>query len=166
MADSTPSLTKAYVGLGANLGDPVNAVIKARAALYLAPMVVTARSSAIYASSPVGYAEQADFINCVLELTVSGPCRPLFTFMQALETQLGRIRDPQNQNAARMIDIDLLLFGEQIVDQADLIVPHPRMHERLFVLLPLQELDQGLAKQHYSDNDADYIGQELYRLAL
>ncbi len=183
----------AYIGLGANLGDPVGQVIAARRSLTDLKEVVHCRSSAIYLSSPVGYDEQPDFANCVLRLEVCCGYRELFHCMQKIEQNMGRVRDPDNQNSARLIDIDFLLYGEQLcsekkdgekkygekkyveknIDEADLIVPHPRMSDRLFVLQPLAELDAELAMK-YSKNklhDAHSLGknfpsQALFRLAL
>lgn len=166
MEEETDFKTTAYVGLGANLGDPVSQLVRARNSILRGPMVIGGRASAIYISSPVGNLEQADFANCVMELEVFGPYRPFFAFLQQLETKLGRVRDPNNQNAARTIDIDLLLFGRQKINEPDLIVPHPRMQQRLFVLLPLQELNPELAREHTTQQDRDFAGQTLHRLAL
>jgi len=136
--------TKAYIGLGSNLGDPLEQLLKARRLLFSFDQVIDAQSSSIYVSTPVGYADQPDYANCVLELTVSCSYRDLFEKMQLIEVSMGRKRDPANQNAPRVIDIDLLLFGRQLIDEPDLVVPHPRVSQRLFVLLPLAELAPGL----------------------
>lgn len=162
--ENQPSLT--YVGLGANLGDPVGQLIRARRALFNHSSVVVGRSSSFYASSPVGYNDQPDFINCVLELSVNESYRSFFSVLQALENRLGRSRDPNNQNAPRLIDIDLLLFGELSINEPDLVVPHPRMHERLFVLSPLKELNPVLADTCSGHNEDGFLGQELCRLCL
>ena len=138
---------KAYIGLGSNLGDPLEQLLKARRLLFSCQEVIDARSSSIYVSSPVGYVEQPDFANCVLELTVSCSYRDLFEQMQLIEGDMGRKRDPDNRNAPRVIDIDLLLFGSQLITEPDLIVPHPRISQRLFVLLPLAELALDLVDE-------------------
>ena len=134
--------TVAYLGLGANLGDPIQQLLDARQAL----MVLTAsgplRCSSFYASSPVGYDAQPDFINCVVELETNKSALELLDDMQAIENSLGRQRIISNQNAPRSIDIDLLLYGEQTITHKRLQVPHPRMKDRLFVLQPLLELTQ------------------------
>ncbi len=118
------------------------------------------RCSYFYQSSPVGYAEQDDFINCVLAIDVSCQAEQLLQYSQQIELQLGRERDPGNQNAPRMIDIDILLFGQQEIKQDKLIVPHPRWQQRLFVLKPLLDvihqsqkpmLDQLLEERDFSD---------------
>ena len=142
---------KAYIGLGSNLGDPLEQLLKARRLLFSYDEVIDARSSSIYVSTPVGYAKQPDFANCVLELTVRCSHRVLFAQIQLLEDSMGRKRDPDNQNAPRVIDIDLLLFGRQQIDDPDLIVPHPRISQRLFVLLPLAELVPDLVVNMWQD---------------
>jgi len=135
------NLTVAYLGLGANLGDPIQQLIDARTALYALDGTEHGRCSSFYLSSPVGYDEQPDFINCVLELTTRLDAYELLDAMQAIEVQLGRTRVVSNQNAPRLIDIDLLLFGHHSIRSERLNVPHPRMQQRLFVLKPLLELN-------------------------
>jgi len=160
----------AYIGLGANLGDPIEQLVKARKGLSEFDGVNRTRSSYIYLSSPVGYSDQPTFANCVVELTFNKGHRDLFRQMQKLENCLGRLRDPNNQNAPRLIDIDLLLFGDLAIKEPDLVVPHPRMHERLFVLLPLQELNADLARSMSNDtltqSEIHFSGQSLVKLAL
>jgi 2-amino-4-hydroxy-6-hydroxymethyldihydropteridine diphosphokinase len=134
------SFCLAYLGLGGNLGDPIEQLISARSALLALPKVLGGRCSYFYSSSPVGYDDQPDFINCVLELKVTSSALELLDDMQSIETDLGRKRVVNNQNAPRLIDIDLLLFGNQVIESERLIVPHPRMKDRLFVLRPLLEL--------------------------
>ncbi len=148
------------------MGDPIQQLIIARQAILTAPMVSGGRGSSMYSSSPVGYADQADFINCVLEVDVSGGHRSFFEFLQGLENDMGRIRDAANQNAARLIDIDLLLFGNQQIDEPGLLVPHPRMSQRRFVLEPLAELNARLAQQHTNQDHSFFDGQQLFKLAL
>jgi len=134
----------AYVGLGANLGDPVQQIIDARKQLSSDGAVSDVRCSSLYVSSPVGYSDQPDFVNSVMSLQTTHDALSLLRVMQAIETRIGRVRDAHNQNAARLIDLDLLLFANQKIDTPILRVPHPRLSERLFVLLPLQELDATL----------------------
>lgn len=143
------SLTTAYIGVGTNLGDRIQNLIDARQQLLDLPQVDRLRCSSLYMSSPVGDLEQPDYINCVFELAVSIDNQSkraiapqlLFSQMQKIESRLGRVRDPRNQNAARIIDLDLLNFGDCQSDQPDLLLPHPRISDRLFVLLPLLELN-------------------------
>jgi 2-amino-4-hydroxy-6-hydroxymethyldihydropteridine diphosphokinase len=143
------SLITAYIGVGTNLGDRIQNLIDARQQLCDLPQVEKLKSSSFYLSSPVGYLQQPDFINCVLELTLTIEPQSkselssqlLFSQMQKIELGLGRVRDSRNQNAARIIDLDLLSFGDWQSDEPSLILPHPRICERLFVLLPLLELN-------------------------
>lgn len=161
---------RAYIGLGANLGDPIEQIVSARKGLAEFDGVIDIRSSSLFLSSPVGYSDQPVFVNCVVEMPYDGDCYALFEQMQILESALGRLRDPKNQNAPRLIDIDLLLFGDSAIDESDLIVPHPRMLQRLFVLLPLFELrpdlTQKLSGKSLADKEKYFPGQSLLRLAL
>ena len=134
------SPAKAYIGLGANLDDPVQQILDARQRLIDLESSMFSRSSSMYLSSPVGYAEQPNFINCVLELHTASSAHVLFSCMQNIEQALGRVRVAGNQNAPRRIDLDLLIYGDQQIDDEVLNVPHPRIGQRLFVLEPLAEL--------------------------
>lgn len=131
-------MVSAYVGLGANLGDPLGALRAAARALSGLPGVASARASSLYRTSPVE-AAGPDFFNAVLRLECRHTSRELFEQLRAIERDHGRERP--YRNAPRTLDLDLLLWGEQRIDEADLTVPHPRMHLRAFVLAPLTELD-------------------------
>lgn len=137
-------MTMVYLGLGANSGDPVQQIIDARNRLAAIKGVNSLNSSSLYLTTPVGYAQQRDFLNCVCELQTDLVVADLYEQTRHIETDLGRVRDPANQNAARKIDIDLLLFGDLVLDSESLTVPHPRMHQRLFVLQPLAEISAQL----------------------
>ena len=100
------------------------------------------RRSDLYESAAVGFTEQPDFLNCVAELTSELEPRPLLAELQAIEGLLGRVRS--FRNAPRTCDLDLLLYGDRVIDEAGLQVPHPRLGERRFVLEPLAELAPGL----------------------
>lgn len=158
-------LEVAYLGLGANLGDPIQQLVDARLALETLPSSVGLRCSSFYASSPVGYDDQPDFINCVIELHTNAEPLDLLDAMQNIENNLGRERFCGNQNAPRLIDIDLLLFGDRKIDDSRLIVPHPRMDERLFVLKPLLELIDLVEYQACIDTQK-FDGQQLMRLVV
>jgi len=132
--------TKAYLGLGANLGDPVQQIIDARNLLDGWEGVHDCRTSDFYLSSPVGCADQPDYVNAVIEVSTDRSASTLFEEIQRIELALGRERCLTNQNAPRLIDIDFLLFGEQLIEHQDLQIPHPRLLERLFVLKPLADL--------------------------
>jgi len=158
-------LTLAYLGLGANLGDPIQQMVDAREALLGLESTLRIRCSNFYVSSPVGYEAQADFVNCVVELETTSGALELLDDMQAIENAIGRQRVADNQNAPRVIDIDLLLFGDQVIDIERLQVPHPRMKNRLFVLEPLLEL-ANLEPYRIAVEAGDFQGQELARLTI
>ena len=142
-----PSVS-AWIGLGANIGDdPQGTVRAAIEALGKQPHCRLIAASSLYRTAPVGCEntpdpEQPDYINAVVQLeTALGPTLLLETLL-SVEKSFGRQRS--YQNAPRTLDLDLLLFGDRVIDQAGLTVPHPRMHERAFVLAPLAELDADL----------------------
>ncbi len=155
----------AYLGLGANLGDPVQQLVDARLAILALPNSIKLRCSSFYASSPVGYHNQPDFINCVIELHTNAQPLDLLNDIQSIENDLGRKRVIGNQNAPRLIDIDLLLYGEQKIDDPRLIVPHPRMTQRLFVLKPLLELTDIIEYQSCLETQ-NFDDQQLMRLVV
>jgi 2-amino-4-hydroxy-6-hydroxymethyldihydropteridine diphosphokinase len=131
-------VTAAFVGLGANLGDPRSQVQQAFLELDAIPHTRLVRTSSLYRSEPVGYAEQPQFVNAVAQVETGLPAERLLAELQAIEARHGRSRS--FANAPRTLDLDLLLFGNAVIDSKELKVPHPRMHERAFVLLPLLEI--------------------------
>jgi 2-amino-4-hydroxy-6-hydroxymethyldihydropteridine diphosphokinase len=135
-------VTVAYVGIGSNLDDPRAQVVRAIAELGQVPHTRLVRSSSLYRSAPVGYADQPDFINAVAQLETGLPAERLLAELQDIEARHGRkLSFP---NAPRTLDLDLLLFGEARLASATLTVPHPRMHQRAFVLRPLLEIAPDL----------------------
>lgn len=127
----------AYVGLGANLGDPAEAVLTAVEALGRMPASRVAAVSGLYRSAPID-AEGPEFVNAVAELHTTLTAYELLAQLQSIEAEFGRERP--YPNAPRTLDLDLLLYGDQKIESDDLTVPHARMHERAFVLRPLAEL--------------------------
>jgi 2-amino-4-hydroxy-6-hydroxymethyldihydropteridine diphosphokinase len=130
-------MVRAYVGLGANLGDREGAI---RAA---AERLGAVRLSTVRETEPWGYEDQPRFLNAVAELETELPPRALLDRLLEIERELGRIRGGPRWGP-RTIDLDLLLYGDERLDEPDLTVPHPRLHERRFVLQPLAELDPAL----------------------
>lgn len=131
----------AFIGLGSNLADPLVQVRQALIELESIPGTrVTARSS-LYRTSPVGYLEQPDFINAVASVQTTLKPQALLAALLAIENRHGRRRTIRN--APRTLDLDLLLYGEEVFDQDGLTLPHPRLHERAFVLAPLAEIAPG-----------------------
>ena len=141
-------LVTAYVALGANLGDPVATVRAAIAALHDIADTRFLVASSLYRTAPVGLHHQPDFINAVALLEVDAAVLPAPTFLEclfAIEARFGRQRSVKN--APRTLDLDLLLFGDEHLNlpgPPDLILPHPRMTERAFVLAPLAEITPDL----------------------
>ena len=138
---ATEPATLAYVGLGANLGDPHKAVREALVALRTLPQTRLEAVSSLYLSAPVD-AGGNDYVNAVARLYTSLSAHELLTSLQGVEQNFGRERP--FRNAPRTLDLDLLLYGDQCLHDATLEVPHPRMMTRAFVLLPLLELDAGI----------------------
>ena len=130
---------RAYVGVGANLGDREGTI--RRAVELLGDEVVAV--SELRETEPWGYADQPAFLNGALLLETELPPRALLERLLAVERELGRTRDGPRYGP-RTIDLDLLLYGDRVVDEPGLTVPHPRLHERAFALEPLLDLDPEL----------------------
>ncbi len=128
---------RAYIGLGANLGDAAQTVRQAIDALQHSPTVQVVAVSALYRSAPID-AQGPDFINAVAALDTRLPAPALLALLLALEARAGRERP--YRNAPRTLDLDLLLYGEATIASPALTVPHPRLRERAFVLVPLAEI--------------------------
>jgi 2-amino-4-hydroxy-6-hydroxymethyldihydropteridine diphosphokinase len=128
---------RAYVGLGANLGDREASIRRA------AEMIGARRLSTIRETEPWGYADQPAFLNAAAELETELAARGLLDRLLEVERELRRTRDGPRYGP-RTIDLDLLLYGDETIDEPGLAVPHLRLHEREFVLEPLAELDPGL----------------------
>ncbi|HWP89102.1 MAG TPA: 2-amino-4-hydroxy-6-hydroxymethyldihydropteridine diphosphokinase [Burkholderiales bacterium] len=128
----------AYIALGANLEDPVVQVRAGLAALATLPDTQLLMQSSLYRTAPVGYADQPDFINAVAAVDTELSPRELLDALLAIELNHGRVR--QFANAPRTLDLDVLLYDDVEVNESGLTIPHPRMHERAFVLAPLAEI--------------------------
>lgn len=139
----------AYIGIGSNLKDPLRQCRRAVDELSRLPETVSEKVSSFYRTEPViahaaggehrgELAHQGWFINAVAEIRTTLSARDLLTALQNIEKMMGRVRT--FAGAPRIIDLDLLLYGQEIIREADLIVPHPEMHKRLFVLEPLCEI--------------------------
>ena len=135
-------MTVAYVGLGSNLDDPVRQVLQAFDELNELPHTRVVNRSSLYRTAPVGHAAQPDFVNAVARLETGLAAERLLDELQRVEASHGRQRP--FPNAPRTLDLDLLVFGELQLRSERLTVPHPRLHERAFVLRPLAELDPEL----------------------
>lgn len=143
-------MIRAYVALGSNLGNPVQTIEEAIDAMAALRGSLLKAISSLYRTAPVGTGEklrhQPDFINAVVALDTRLSPQDLLGELFALEARFGRVREPDSiRNAPRTLDLDLLLHGETVRDDAELTLPHPRMHERAFVLIPLIEIAPELS---------------------
>lgn len=129
---------RCFIALGANLGDPVLTVQAAILALRELPLTEFVAASSLYRTAPVGLKHQPDFINAVVELIAVPPAPTFLEMLFEIEARFGRRRSVKN--APRTLDLDLLLYGEEIRNDPQLTLPHPRLHERAFVLAPLAEI--------------------------
>jgi 2-amino-4-hydroxy-6-hydroxymethyldihydropteridine diphosphokinase len=136
-------VTRAYVGLGANLGDRLATLRRALEVLRATAGIDVARVSAFRETAPVGFTDQPDFLNGAVALDTELAPRALLQRLLEIERELGRTRTGP-RFGPRTIDLDLLLYGEVELDEPGLTVPHPRLHERRFALEPLAELEPAL----------------------
>ena len=131
----------AYLGLGSNLGDRG---ANLRGALERLEELGPLRVSSFRETEPVGITDQPSFLNAAVELETELSPQDLLARLLAIEGELGRDRSRERRWGPRTIDLDLLLYGDEVLDEPGLTVPHPRLAERLFVLEPLHELAPGL----------------------
>jgi 2-amino-4-hydroxy-6-hydroxymethyldihydropteridine diphosphokinase len=129
-----------YLGLGSNLGDRMDNL--SSAVERLSQKVNIKNLSSVYESEPLYIKEQPLFLNTVLSADTKLAPFKLLSFIKGIESELGR--QPSFRNAPRLIDIDILFYGDQIIDTLELTIPHPRITERAFVLVPLAEIAPGL----------------------
>lgn len=132
----------AFIGLGANLPSPAGppAETLAAAAARMAVLGRIAAISSLYSTKPVGYSDQPRFINAVLALQTDLSAHQLLHALLGIEREFGRDRTSSIPNGPRPLDLDILLFDNQVIDDNELSVPHPRLAERAFVLIPLREV--------------------------
>ena len=130
---------RCYVGLGSNLEHPVDQIASAFDELERLPRSRMVGRSSLYRSAPMGKPDQPEFINAVAALDTELSAPALLDALLAIEVRHGRVRS--EPNGPRTLDLDLLLYGDGVIHLPQLEVPHPRMHERAFVLRPLAELD-------------------------
>lgn len=143
MSEPASTAVTAYIGLGSNLADPAAQVRAGLAALARLEETRVEACSSLYRTAPVGKREQPDFINAVCRVLTAQAPEALMRRLLEIERAHGRVRrgDP---GGPRTLDLDLLLFGDRAMATAELTVPHPRLHERAFVLYPLQEIAPDL----------------------
>jgi 2-amino-4-hydroxy-6-hydroxymethyldihydropteridine diphosphokinase len=136
-------VARAYVGLGSNVGDRERMLWSAIHMLAFNPEVDVEAVSSFRETAPIGYLDQPDFVNAAVAVDTELSPRALLDLLLSIELELGRAREGP-RFGPRTIDLDLLLYGDETIDEPGLTVPHPRLHERRFALEPLAELDPGL----------------------
>jgi len=138
------ALTRAFIGLGSNLGDREAQIAAALELLRQEEGVELVAVSTLRLTDPVGYLDQPRFLNGAVLLETSLGARELLERLLAIERSLGREREPGRRDGPRTIDLDLLVFGVETIEEPGLQVPHPRLAERKFALEPLAELEPAL----------------------
>jgi 2-amino-4-hydroxy-6-hydroxymethyldihydropteridine diphosphokinase len=135
-------MVRAYIALGANVGDRLTFLQRAVARLGATPDVQITRLSSVYETEPIGVTDQSWFLNAVVEIdtNLSPPC--LLTHTQAIERGLARVTT--RHWGPRTIDLDILLFGDLELHTSSLMIPHPELHRRAFVMIPLLEINPGI----------------------
>ncbi len=131
-----------FLGIGSNLKNPSYQVRLALKYIQKQKEFFEFRVSSLYQTSPISDIPQEDFINAVCQFKTSWPLKKLFKELCQIEKLMGK--KPKPKNAPRIIDIDLLLYGSEFVDNSELSIPHPRMLERLFVLKPMSDLEDEI----------------------
>jgi len=147
-------VTTAYLALGANLGDRQEAIARALAALAAAGVRVAARSP-LYETDPVAPDPQPLYLNAAARVETALSARALLDTCLDVERALGRVRPADRPLAARVIDIDLLLYGDAVIDEPDLVVPHPRLLDRPFVRIPLADVAAPGLRHPVTDDALD-----------
>lgn len=158
----------AYIGIGSNLGDPLENCITAVGFLDEMQGCHVDGRSAFYRTEPVGVEGQEWYVNAVVSLKTERSPQHLLEGLLALEKKMGRER--KKKWGPRVIDLDLLIYDERVIDEEGLIIPHPRMHERRFVLVPMGDLAPTLLHPVYGKRIIDLLdachdnGQDVIRL--
>lgn len=155
---------RAFVGMGGNVGDVANTLMEAIWALEALPQTSVRSQSDLYRSPPWGRTDQAQFINAVVELQTRLAPSILLDRLIEIEERFGRVRNADERWGPRTLDLDLLLYGDQTIQVPGLCIPHPHLHERGFVLVPLAQIapnldvpGQGRVADLLADIDASAI---------
>jgi len=143
-------VTRAYVGLGANLGDRERTLREAVNALAAEDGVEVVAVSTLSETEPVGVGDQPLYVNGAAALETTLTAHELLDRLLVVEQRFGRVRVP-GEHGPRTLDLDLLLYGDEVIDEPGLTIPHPRLHERRFVLEPLAELAPALVVPRRGD---------------
>jgi len=125
-----------FIALGSNIGNRKEYL--SLAILLIEKQCIILKKSSIYETDPVGYVDQEKFLNMVVKIKTELVVEELFVFLQDIEKQLGK--DIEFKDGPRTIDLDVLFYGDEVIEKKNIMIPHPRLHERLFVLKPLCEI--------------------------
>ena len=139
----------AYIAVGSNLANPLNQVTTAFNEIGNMPKSKLIKKSSCYSSSPLGYKDQPDFVNAVVSIETELSPHELLLELQMIESSHKRERS--FPNAPTTLDLDILLYGDLRIDEPKLTIPHPRMHERAFVIFPLQEINENISVPPFGD---------------
>jgi len=156
----------AFIALGSNLENPINQILQGFEALNQIPHTVLTKASSLYQSAPIGKLDQPDFINAVAQIETQLSPQELLTALLGIEQQQGRVRTVSN--APRTLDLDILLFENLKYHTDCLTIPHPRMTERAFVLVPLLEIapECAIPELGFAAAFLEYCtGQQLIKLS-
>ena len=139
-------MVRCYIALGSNLGDRSRNIDLALKYLQEDPAIKVIKTSALMETDPLGGPPQAKFLNGAAEIETAYSAKDLLKRLQETEIKLGR-KQPHSKNHPRTIDLDILLYGDSKINEEDLRIPHPRMREREFVMVPLRQIAPELFKQ-------------------
>ncbi len=160
---------RAFIGLGSNTGNPARQLEMAIVSMDEIPDTRLKRLSSVYLTRPMGPENQPNYLNAVAELETGLEAVRLLEELQAIENKQERVRDGEHWGE-RTIDLDILLYGDTVIDTDELTVPHPGMHQRAFVLYPLQELEADIEIPDKGDINTllqnDLVGDVVERLEV
>lgn len=148
-------MSRVFLSLGSNLGDRLSNIQQAVSHLSMSEHIKILKTSSFYETEPWGNKNQEWFINAALALDTDFTCEELLEFCQNIEVQLGRIRKENEKWSQRAIDIDILMYDDKLINKQNLIVPHPLMHLRAFVLVPMLEVKADLIHPVFNKTISD-----------